>query len=325
MFRSLVQLICFLAATSVLSIPVFGWDDTGHKISGYIAWQRMTPEVRERVVKILLAAPEDSQVATFYMPFGSRTLDTRKREYFMLMTTWADIIRDRTFDTRYKKYHKGNWHYSDTFWQWKDGKAVLIDHTEKGGLALAKLTEFDKLIRSTASDADKAIAIVWIEHLIGDLHQPLHTSAKVTDGFPKGDQGGNLFFLTPKGTPRDKQENLHWFWDSIVVRYSPNSKDRCEADYVDPLAQEMMRLHPYDKLKDQLKPVAFEAWVKESFEIATSDVYKDLKWGEMPTETYKKKAYEIAQRRLTLAGYRMGDLFNEVFSASATPAVAPPK
>ena len=45
--------------------------------------------------------------------------------------------------------------------------------------------------------------------------------AKVSDFNPKGNQGGNLFLLTPKGTPRDKQENLHWFWDSILAAYQP--------------------------------------------------------------------------------------------------------
>ncbi|MBO0200809.1 S1/P1 nuclease, partial [Vibrio alginolyticus] len=88
-----------------------------------------------------------------------------------------------------------------------------------GGEAVKKLNEFDKTIRnSSLSDGEKAIAIAWIMHIIGDLHQPLHTSARVTDMEPKGDQGGNLFLLSPKEAPRDKQLNLHWFWDSIVNR-----------------------------------------------------------------------------------------------------------
>lgn len=322
MFRSGVRVFILAAVVLSLILPAFAWDETGHKITAYIAWQRMTPEVREKVIKTLLSAPEDSQIGTFYASYGSRTSESRKREYFMLMATWADIIRDKAFDNRFKKYHKGNWHYADTFWQWKDGKAVFIESQDESGLAMQKLIEFDKVIRSTASDSEKAVAIAWLEHLIGDIHQPLHTSAKVTDSNPKGDQGGNLFLLTPKGTPRDKQENLHWFWDSIIGRQLPNAKDQCEADYLDPLAQEIMRRYPYDKMKDKISPDKFDVWAKESLDVATTEVYEGLEWFKMPSDKYKKKAFEIAQQRLALAGYRMGDLFNEVFGAA--PATATP-
>jgi len=315
-FASLIVLgLCF-------SIPAFAWDETGHKITAYIAWQQMTPDVREKVVKILLAAPEDSQIGTFYAGYGSRLPDTRKREFFMLMATWADIIRDTKFEVRNKKYANSPWHYADTFWTLKDGKVEPVADAEPSGLAMQKISDFNQVIRSSsASDADKAIAIAWLEHLIGDMHQPLHASSRTTSTNPKGDQGGNLFLLTPKGTPRDKQENLHWFWDSIVVRYMPNSKDQCDADYLDPIAQDIMKLYPYGKLKDRINPDKFDIWKAESYNIATTEVYKDVNWFEMPSDKYKKKAFEIAQERLALAGYRMGDLFNEVFGTPPAAAM----
>ena len=318
-FASLIVLgLCF-------SIPVFAWDETGHKITAYIAWQRMTPDVRARVIKILLSAPEDAQLSSFYVGSGSRTEETKKREFFMLIATWPDIIRDKNFNTRFTKYAHGDWHYADTFWTWKDGKAEPVADAEPSGLAMQKISDFNQLIRGTASDADKAIAIAWLEHLIGDMHQPLHASAKTTSSNPKGDQGGNLFLLTPKGTPREKQENLHWFWDSIVVRYMPNLKDQCDADYLDPIAQDIMKLYPYDKLKDRLNPGKFDEWKTESYNIATTEVYKGVNWFEMPSDKYKKKAFEIAQERLALAGYRMGDLFNEAFGTPpATVTTAAP-
>jgi hypothetical protein len=323
MKRGVVKFTILAAILSFTAFPAFGWDDTGHKITAYIAWQRMTPEVREKIISILRAAPEDAQISTFYLPYGSRSDEAKKREFFMLMATWADIIRDTKFETRNKKYHKSNWHYYDNFWQWKDGKVVTVETNEPGGQAIPKIAEFDQLIRSsTATDADKAVAIAWLEHLIGDIHQPLHAAARVTDSNPKGDQGGNLFLLTPRGTTRDKQENLHWFWDSIVVRYMPNSKDLCEADYLDPIAASIMTKYPYEKLKDKLSVDNYDAWQKESFQIATTTVYKDLKWFEAPSDKYKKRAFEIAEERLALAGYRMGELFNKAFTMApiTTPA-----
>jgi hypothetical protein len=324
MSRFWVRAVLMIAAVVCFSLPVLAWDDAGHKISAYIAWQQMTPEVRDRVIKILQSAPEDSQIGTFYLPFGSRSADAKKREFFMLMATWPDIIRDKAFDTRFKKYANGNWHYADTFWKWQDGKVVFVDSQEANGLAMQKLVDFNQVIRGSAPDSEKAVAIAWLEHLIGDIHQPLHTSGKVSDSNPKGDQGGNLFLLTPKGTPRDKQENLHWFWDSIIVRYQPNAKDQCDADYLDPIALEIIKLFPYDKEKGKLNPAKFDAWAKESLDIATGEVYKDVKFFEGPSDKYKKKAFEIAQERLALAGYRMGALFNEVFGGNSAPANSAP-
>lgn len=312
MFRSKCTILLAIVILTA-SLPVYSWDDTGHKLTGYIAWQRMTPETRERVVKVLTAGPEDSDIPTFYQIYGSRTSDSRKREYFMLMTTWADLIRDKNLKTRFDKYAHSNWHYSDIFWKLEKGKVVLVDKPDDGGFAIEKLKEFSALIGSGAPDAEKAVAIAWLEHLVGDIHQPLHNSAKTTDSNPKGDQGGNLFLLTPKGTKRDDQLNLHWFWDSIVVRYQPNSKDVCEGDYIDPIGDAIMAKYPYDKLKDDLKPGDIDAWSKESFTIATTEVYKDVKWFEAPSDKYKKKAFEIAERRLALAGYRMADMFNAAF------------
>lgn len=303
----------------IFPLHTFAWDETGHKITAYIAWQRMTPAVRERVFKILMAAPEDSDIATFYLPYGSRSQEARKRELFMLMASWADIVRDKNFEVRYAKYHKSNWHYADTFWQWKDGKAVIIEKEDDSGRALRKLKDFNQLIRGTAPDAEKAVAIVWMEHLIGDLHQPLHTSARVTSGNQKGDQGGNLFFLTPKGTKRPDQQNLHSFWDGIIGRMTPNAKDQCDADYIDPIAQDIMKHYPADKYTSQLKLDNLDEWQRESFEIATREVYRDVKWFELPSDKYKKKALKIAEERLALAGYRMGELFNQAFG-TATPA-----
>src|SRR5437762_10063024 len=181
MLRKALSALVFMAVMAMFAVSAFAWDETGHKITGYIAWQQMTPEVRARVIKILLEAPEDAQLSTFYMPYGTRDEETRKREFFMFVTTWADVIRDRNFPVRFKKYAHSNWHYSDTLWTVKDGKIEYLKAPEEGGLAMEKLNEFDKLIRGNASDAQKAIAIAWLEHLIGDIHQPLHTSGRVTD------------------------------------------------------------------------------------------------------------------------------------------------
>jgi hypothetical protein len=305
-----------------LASSAFAWDDVGHKITGYIAWQRMSPHARENVIRILRAAPEDSQLATFYKTYGPESDEVKRLEYFMFVPSWADIVRDRTFDTRFKKYHHSNWHYDDTFWKQIDGRVEPLTGFEEGGVAVPRLVEFDAVMRDPgASNADKAIAIAWILHLAGDIHQPLHTSARVTDTEPKGDQGGNLFHLTPEGTPRDKQVNLHWFWDSIVGRNIPFEEGMCEREYVEMAAKKLIKAHPFQSVQARLNLGKYEDWRKESFAFNNTVVFSpDLKRHQMPSDQYRKNAFKLAGERLALAGYRLGETLNSVFG---TPAASP--
>jgi hypothetical protein len=303
------------------ALPAIAWDDSGHKLTAYIAWQQMTPETRAEVIRILRAAPEDAQLSTFYMSYGAQSEATRKRDFFMTISSWPDIIKDRAFKTRYDKYNHSNWHYSDTFWTIKDGKLEILAAPDDGGKALEKVIDFDRTMRDAGrSDAEKAIAIAWFLHVAGDLHQPLHTSARVTDTEPKGDQGGNLFLLTPKDTPRDKQDNLHRFWDSIFNRAIPIKNDACDSTYLEPIARSIMKKYPQAKLQARIEPGQFESWTKESFALATSDVFSaDLERFKTPPAAYKKKALRISEEQIALAGYRIADTFNSIFGAK--PAI----
>jgi hypothetical protein len=308
----LLLIALFLA---FLSLNSYSWDDVGHKITGYIAWQRMNPTARENVIKLLRSAPEDSQLATFFMIYGPRSEEAKRLDYFVFVPSWADVVRDRTFPVRSEKYHKSNWHYADTFWRQVDGKVELITTSEPGGLGLVKLIEADKTMRDAAAKpADKALAIAWFLHIGGDLHQPLHTSGRFTDREPKGDQGGNLFQLTPQGTKREDQLNLHWFWDSIVGRNVPFLPLENENDYLKGIAESYMLRYPFDSEKGSLMLGDYNGWQKESFNIATTEVFRsDLKRFELPSDAYRRNAYAVAEQRLVMAGYRMGETLNEIF------------
>ena len=322
--RNTILHAVFFAVLLSLATPAFAWDETGHKITAYIAWQRMTPEVREKVIKILREAPEDSQIGAFNIEYGSRSSESRERDFFVIIATWPDMIKDKNLEARWIKYAKdqSDWHYINQFWTWKDGKAQMVEGMEPVGQVMKKLDDFSQLIRSSAKDSEKAIAIAWLEHLIGDVHQPLHASARVTEYDPKGDRGGNAFLLTPKGTKRNDQDNLHSFWDGAIGRYMPN-KDMCEGAYYEPIAESIMKLFPYDKVKDRLSPNKFVVWERESLNIAMSEAYNGVKFGEKPSDKYTKKVFEIVQERLALGGYRLGDLFNEVFGTPPAIKVPP--
>ncbi len=304
-------LITFLLFASSMQ----AWDDTGHKLTSYIAWEQMTPQARESAIKILLSAPEDSDLSVFYMQ-DSRSVAARQRELFMIAATWADIVRNKDFKNRYTKYHHGTWHYLDTFWREANGKVELVSELQPDKEnAVERLFTFDKVLRdASASDADKAIALAWILHVGGDIHQPLHDSARVTKYDPKGDQGGNLFLLSPKGAKGEDRLSLHWYWDSIVGRNITRSNDACDSDYLPSIAQAMMKKYPFSKMQNRLELGKFDEWQKEGFQIASTKVYPpSLKFGEMPSESYKKQAFEIAQEQIALAGYRLGAMLNQIF------------
>ncbi len=308
--------ILFLALVFVQTAAA--WDDVGHKITGYIAWQRMSPEARENVIKILRAAPEDSHLSAFYMNYGPQEEAVRKLDYFTMVPTWADIVRDRTFANRFAKYHKSNWHYSDTFWRQVNGRVDVITDRKGDGQGVVRLIEFDKMMRDAdATPADKAIAIAWFLHIGGDLHQPLHTSGRHTDREPEGDRGGNMFLLTPEGGPRNAEVNLHWFWDSIVIRNIPFQPEVSEAEYIKLVAESMMTRFPFEGAKPGLKLTAYPEWQQETFAFANTDVFSaDLIRFQTPSDKYRRNAYLVAERQLSLAGYRMGETLNAIFGKS---------
>jgi len=323
MKKSIINFLLLSLVITVFCPSAFAWNDVGHKLTAYIAWQRMSPAARENVIKILLKAPEDSDLSVFY-PQDSRSTAARQRELFMIAAYWADIVRDRDFPMRYK-YHHGNWHYSDTFWTQENGKVKILDNpNEEGGKAVEQLFAAEKTLRNTsAKDAEKAIAIAWFLHLSGDIHQPLHTSARVTDLEPKGDQGGNTFLLTPKNTPRENQMNLHWFWDSIVNRVITRKDDAADSAFLPPIAEQMMKKYPFAKAQSRLNLGKFDEWQKESFTVATKEVFPStLVREQMPSKQYVNNAFRISEEQIVLAGYRMGETLNTIFGNNQTAGFA---
>ncbi len=296
----------------VSPISVLAWDDTGHKTAAHIAWENMTPEVRENASKLLLATPEDSGLSQLFLT-SSRSLPARQNDLFDLASTWADIVRDRKFAVRFKNYNHGPWHYNDIFWRDVNGKAEIVEGLENDKEnVVERLFALEKvLIDKNQPESERGIALAWILHLAGDIHQPLHCSGRVTEMDPKGDQGGNLFELTPKDTPREKRENLHWYWDSIVTKSIPRKNDSCDADYVPMLAKQFTKKFPKSRFEGNLKTGKYDEWLKEGYEKATKFVYPNLVRGQTPSESYRKTAYLVSEEAISLAGYRMAEMLNQ--------------
>ena len=314
MSKTLKNLVLFSFIFVFASVSVKAWDDAGHKTIAYIAWNQMSKDARERAYKILMSAPEDADLSVFYLQ-DSRSAETKKRELFMIAATWADIVRDRKFKARSEKYHHSNWHYDDTFWTTENGQIkILPNPNEDGGQGIKKIIEFDKALKDAAvTDEEKAIALAWILHIGGDIHQPLHTSARITELDPKGDQGGNTFSLSPKDAPREGSENLHWFWDSILGRVVARN-DKPDDEYIPMLAEMIMKKYPPVEMQNQLQTENFGEWQKGSFKLATTEVFSpDLIRYETPSAKYRRNAFAASEEQMALAGYRLGAMLEGIF------------
>ncbi|HUF05657.1 MAG TPA: S1/P1 nuclease [Aridibacter sp.] len=311
--RSAGAALCVL----LLAAAGFGWDDAGHKLSARLSWEVMTPVARERAVKILLAAPEDSDLSVLYNSFGGRPKDAIQLELFMHASTWPDVVRSRNFPVRYGKYHKSNWHYGAIFWG-EDGKAIK-DFPEPSGIAVEKLKDFETILRSgDSSDAEKAVALAWFLHVAGDLHNPLHNASRVTSSEPKGDQGGNLFYLEPAKEDGSWRLNLHSFWDSQITRNIPREGAACDTDYLESIAKTELSLNPPALFKDRLKLGDYAAWNLEGYGYLPEKVYGGgLTRDRLPDALYNAKAFRLSLEQLALAGYRIGETLNSIFDPNS--------
>jgi S1/P1 Nuclease len=80
---------------------------------------------------------------------------------------------------------------------------------------LTALAENERIAITDTDAARNAIALTWLFHLVGDIHQPFHSTQIFTTDYPNGDRGGNLICLRP--TPKSKPMVLHRFWDGVIT------------------------------------------------------------------------------------------------------------
>ncbi len=299
--RPVILLVLLLAVAA----PARAWDDVGHEVVAYIAWEHMTPEAREAVVELMRRASWGSGLPQLLPQTGAA--GARARTLFMRASTWPDLVRSRDEPARQARYHRSNWHYINYFWEEHAGAPRDRDDLRPAGTnAVERLERLAALVRDeTLPRAQRGIYAAWILHLVGDLHQPLHTSARVTAAEPEGDRGGNLFGLGGSAT-------LHGYWDGILRRSVERRSREGDAAYVARIARAIVAAHPPS---GEGRPDAYAEWALEGFETAKRDVYRaDLERGRTPPESYRRHAYEVAAPAVARAGYRLAALLNHLFA-----------
>ncbi|HKO59401.1 MAG TPA: S1/P1 nuclease [Thermoanaerobaculia bacterium] len=311
----------FALAALVLALlfpaSVLAWNDTGHKLVAAIAWDNMTPAARTKAIELLKKAPADACLLDLF-PNDTRPLADRQREFFMRAATWPDVVRpDGDNDPRKcTRFHQRDWHFIDHFWTGVSGETGSNAPKDKD-IDIPDINAVDRLAAFRQSvpceqalcpaARSRARHLAWILHLVGDIHQPLHTAAHVTAQSPNGDQGGNGFTLA--GSP----SKLHSYWDGIIDKKLPPNPGEKQIDYLNRVEARIVSDHPRAGMVSRIHSGDFNGWALEGFETAKSRLYpKTLKMNQVPSDTYRDMAFDIGDEAIALGGYRLADLLNHM-------------
>ena len=289
--------------------PASAWNDTGHQVVALIAWDNLPPEPRSKLVAMMRQAEPATRLPSLF-PEDKRAMEVRAREFFRRAATWPDLIRS------VPELHHPTWHHRDFYWRQDKGRAIdlpdLQVHPEN---LLERLHYFKKLLANPTIPArERAIGIAWVLHLVGDIHQPLHCSARVTAIERKGDHGGQDFELAPLSSPRPGGErySLHAYWDDMLDRAVPRRSGERLGVYLQRAAALVVSHHPRAQLEAELKPGQFDAWARESVVAAQSAYPPSLLRGQEPSADYRNMGVRVALGRLALGGYRLALMLRDV-------------
>ena len=269
----------FVAAALALAAPspAMAWGKTGHRVVAAIADTELSGLARAHIQEIL--GPGES-------------LDEA--------ATWPDEMRSDPSNF---------WQKTATPWHYVTLDGTAYDHAPPEGDALEALVRFTRILQNPdASLADKQLALRFVVHLVGDLHQPLHVGKCC-------DQGANDVKVTFFG----KSTNLHAVWDAALVDEEQLSFTELAAKLERHISSREIIAWSDSNPRD---------WIRESAEIRDriypiarpksgprSELSKDRDM-DMPdlSYSYVHQFTPVMERRLSQAGVRLAAYLNAVFA-----------
>jgi hypothetical protein len=265
------------------------WGDDGHKVVALIAQSFLEPDVRKRV-NALLAADTDSLTA----------------HDIASEATWADKFRDA--NTGGARQKTSQWHFVDIEISAPNLDAACFNHPKiaQGTVAsdgpaadcvVDKIEEFAAELANPATDQEEqVVALKFLLHFVGDIHQPLHSS-------DDNDRGGNNKKVSGAGF---RAGNLHHYWDTEFVDQLETDPKSIASDLIGHISKDQINAWQAGSASD---------WAMESFEVAKADAY-----GQLPepsargsyrlTEEYITTATDDVAQQLSKAGVRLGLVLN---------------
>ena len=295
--------LCVIAAT----LTVQAWNKPTHMISAAIAYadlNEQNPAVITKIIEILKKHPQyKSHWADKLSLVSSKD---RNLYLFTLAARWPDDVRKK-----YPQHDHPLWHYVDIPYRLGEAQGMIPE----GESIIKGFAEKLATLNSTTSDDQaRAIALCWVLHLIGDVHQPLHSIAIFTQQFSKGDEGGSIFYILP---PNGKTISLHKLWDDLILGDKNDFREARNKATVLRNDADLKRTN----FAEQLAVKQFNDWAVEGYNLAIERAYykgtlkrsTEKKNGTPLPENYTKQAKETAERQIVLAGYRISDAMVELF------------
>lgn len=224
-FRNFL-ILCLYISGFVNSETAVSWGKEGHRIIGDDAVMLLDSRARIAVEEILSNGPEPSIGEACNWPDQVR--ETRQWE-------WSAPLH-------YVNIPRKSHHY-DRQRDCPDGLCV----TEG-------ITRYANELMQTELDSTRSWqALAWVCHLVGDLHQPLHAGYK-------DDLGGNLLQIQYRG----EVDNLHQFWDRVVIRERLGPGDRWKKILGEP---------QWQSPPGNWNPRQTVSWTDESHALALNSAY----------------------------------------------------
>ena len=247
----------------VLCLSLISWGVVGHRAIGQIAENHLSKNASKAVKELL----------------GSESL--------AMVSTYPDEIRS------YQKYaYTAHWHYVNVAhgMSAEQFKAALVG-MDKPNIYKAILNCTNDLKDASKTREEKVFALKFLVHLVGDLHQPMHTGRSE-------DSGGNGI----KIKLMRKESNLHGLWDSGLIDYAGMTYKEL-AKTCDVIAK--------DEAKTWQKDDA-ATWAFESYEMSQQLYAEAASNPEFNYDYYPKHA-DFIKKRLAQAGIRLAGVLNEIY------------
>ncbi|WP_027057344.1 S1/P1 nuclease [Mesorhizobium loti] len=302
------------AALATWSTAASAWWDEGHMQIALMAYNKLTDNARARVDALLQM--NDDYPDWIY---GVAAEDQGKAAV-MRAAVWADDIKTKPgyiddgnsgsvagagdnigySDMRKHKY----WHFMDIGFS-TDGTPVKPADPVN---ALTQIRLFTATLpaNSGATDDLRSYDLAWLLHLVGDVHQPLHATARFSAAHPDGDQGGNLVTVKPA---KGDELKLHFYWDGMFGGYVT------VKGAITDLKDSGLANAAVDPAKAAEEDP--ELWLSESAETAKTFAYAEPVMSGAGTveltRAYETAARDTARSQAVLAAQRLANLLNKAF------------
>jgi len=287
-----------LLCLSMAAGAAHAWGDVGHQAVALIAYQHLTPVAKEKIAALL--RNDD-------MPFTMR--DGRATNAaFETQATWPDYFRDsdKTKGPRYLSTH--NWHVADIELDGGTLDQACYGHPQLApgqpasqGAAddciVDKIAQFSgELADAAVGEQERRLALKFLMHFVGDIHQPLHAS---DDHDHEGNRKSVHYGAIKTGS-------LHHYWDTeFVLMWASTPTEiaaRLDARITPAQAQQWSASNVMD-------------WVAESHALARQSAYGGLPAAQGAavyelSDDYVARAKDIVGTQISKAGIRLAATLN---------------